>query len=64
MCPVRPAAVIAGQAAGTGAADYLAGNMNPTSLIMLIPVAVLLASILTGWGRSYEGSGGKPEKRP
>lgn len=31
-----------GGTAGTGAADYLAGNMNPTSLVMLIPVAVML----------------------
>ena len=27
---------------GSGAADYLAGNMNPMSLVMLLPVAVML----------------------
>ena len=31
-----------GGSAGSGAADYLAGNMNPTSLVMLFPVAVML----------------------
>ena len=37
----------------------VAGHMF-YSMILFV---VLLASIITGWGRIYEGPGGKPEKR-